>query len=201
VAVTAYAMVGDRQKVLAAGFDGYLTKPLNPEIFVKQVEAFLLPGQRSRPLESHAPVGEAVPLPPQRARVLVVDDTSVNLDLMRSILEPSGFAVEVARQVGEALALARRAAPDLILSDLYMPVQDGFELLRAVKGDPELSHIPVILYSVVGGSPKEQAEAQSLGAAKFLTAPVEPPALVAEIEACLRTTSDPEGSKNLRGSK
>jgi CheY-like chemotaxis protein len=44
VAVTAYAMVGDQEKVLGAGFDGYIAKPITPETFVEQVEAFLRPG-------------------------------------------------------------------------------------------------------------------------------------------------------------
>jgi CheY-like chemotaxis protein len=48
VAVTALAMVGDRDKVLAAGFDGYITKPINPRTFVGQVEAFLRPGGQPR---------------------------------------------------------------------------------------------------------------------------------------------------------
>ena len=47
VAVTAYAMVGDRDKVLAAGFDGYIPKPINPEIFVSEVEMFLPPTKHS----------------------------------------------------------------------------------------------------------------------------------------------------------
>ena len=47
VAVTAYAMVGDREKVLEAGFDGYIPKPINPEIFLGQVEEFLPPEKRA----------------------------------------------------------------------------------------------------------------------------------------------------------
>ena len=48
VAVTAFAMVGDRERVLAEGFDGYMSKPIEPETFVSQVEAFLPPGRLAR---------------------------------------------------------------------------------------------------------------------------------------------------------
>ena len=52
VAVTAYAMVGDREKVFAAGFNGYIPKPINPELFHGQVQAFLPPDKRSKALQS-----------------------------------------------------------------------------------------------------------------------------------------------------
>src|ERR1700722_16950881 len=73
IAVTAYAMRGDDDKVLAAGFDGYISKPIVPEEFVGQVERFLEP--------SHLPVAK-------RATILVVDNSPVNLNLMHSTLEP-----------------------------------------------------------------------------------------------------------------
>ena len=90
VAVTALAMVGDRDKVLAAGFDCYIAKPIDPETFVQQVELFLK--------ESRAWAGARVAYAHcgsrQRARhdtVLVVDNLPVNLDLARSILEAFGL--------------------------------------------------------------------------------------------------------------
>src|SRR5262245_48003750 len=58
VAVTALAMVGDRDRVLAAGFDGYIPKPITPETFVNQVEVFLTPEQRSTPQQ---PTSEPAP--------------------------------------------------------------------------------------------------------------------------------------------
>src|SRR5260221_11779508 len=64
VAVTALAMVGDRDRVLAAGFDGYLAKPINPETFVCQLEDFLRLGQRSKPL---GPASASGPPPPRSA--------------------------------------------------------------------------------------------------------------------------------------
>jgi CheY-like chemotaxis protein len=55
VAVTAYAMVGDRDRVLAAGFNGYIAKPITPETFIGQMEVFLPPGRRSGPPKSTDP--------------------------------------------------------------------------------------------------------------------------------------------------
>src|SRR5438046_649612 len=60
VPATALAMVGDRDRILAAGFDGYLAKPINPETFVRQMEVFLRPGQHTAP-PSSAGVTASVP--------------------------------------------------------------------------------------------------------------------------------------------
>ncbi|HEX5691005.1 MAG TPA: response regulator, partial [Roseiflexaceae bacterium] len=114
VAVTALAMVGDRDQILAAGFDGYLAKPIAPEMFITQLEAFLPPEQRTvhtLPVatdDTRAPVAVAQP---SRATILVVDDRQVNRELMRTILEPSGYTVLLAPSVREALALARAHYP------------------------------------------------------------------------------------------
>src|SRR5205807_9611902 len=93
VAVTALAMVGDRDRILAAGFDGYLAKPINPETFVRQMEVFLRPGQHTAP---PVPAGVTAPTAaeaPKGPTILVVDNLPVNLDLARSLLEPSGYRV------------------------------------------------------------------------------------------------------------
>ena len=63
-------------------------------------------------------------------RLLVVDDRDDNLYLLRALLEGNGYHVETARHGAEALVRARQEAPDLVVSDLLMPVMDGFTLLR-----------------------------------------------------------------------
>src|SRR2546428_8421276 len=88
VAVTAFAMVGDRDRALAAGFDGYIGKPIVPETFVPQVEQFLDVKSAGR----HAPIyATSVPAPQRTmvapgARILIVDNTPANLQLMTSLL-------------------------------------------------------------------------------------------------------------------
>jgi two-component system cell cycle response regulator len=186
IAVTAFAMVGDRDKALAAGFDGYIAKPIAPETFVQQAQAFLQTNQRSREPEVAA-TAEPAPAEPAaiRATILVVDNTPVNIDLTRSTLEPFGYQVIAAHSMSEALALARRAPPDLILSDLHMPGESGFDFLRAVKVDPQLRHLPVIIHSATYLSERDAQEALTLGAEQFIRRPVDPQALLKEIEACL----------------
>ena len=186
IAVTALAMVGDRDKVLASGFDGYLPKPIVPETFVRQVEAFLRPEQRSNQLPIiSAAAGEPAKHPAKRATILVVDDSPVNLNLIRSTLEPFGYQVILAPGPKEAMELARQTRLDLILSDLHMPDQSGFEFLQRIKADPQLRSIPFLLFSASSSAHAELDRASALGAERFLCRPIEPQALLAEVEACL----------------
>jgi two-component system cell cycle response regulator len=188
IAVTALAMVGDRDRILAKGFDGYISKPIVPETFVAQVETFLDPNQHSA-FRVSTPVADTAPTngPEQaiRATVLVVDDSPLNRELMRSILEPFGYAVIGAASVREAIALALERPPDLVVSDLHMPEQNGFDLIRAMKADPRLDQIKIMIHSATVMSEQDRWEALSLGALKFLTRPMEPQIMLAEIEACL----------------
>lgn len=117
--------------------------------------------------------------------ILVVDNAPVNLELVRSTLEPFGYDIHAANSVPEALALARERPPDLILSDLHMPGQDGFDFIRAVKADPHLSAIPFIFISSTIWREKDRTDGLALGAERFIIRPVEPQALLREIRACL----------------
>jgi two-component system cell cycle response regulator len=186
VAVTAFAMVGDRDRALAAGFDGYLAKPIIPETFVRQVEGFLKsehrlhyqppPAEQSRPSTVSSPA---------RATILVVDDSAVNLNLICSTLEPFGYRVITARSVTEAISLLGQSPPEIILSDLHMPEQDGFGLIRFVKGNSHLNGIPFLFISSSIWGEKDRIQALELGATKFISRPIEPQMLLAEVEACL----------------
>jgi two-component system, cell cycle response regulator len=194
VAVTALAMVGDRDKVLAAGFDGYIAKPIDPQIFVGQVERFLQHGRGSAP-PAFAPPTRMVAAPEAwHASILVVDNMPLNIELARSTLEPFGYAVIPALGMAEALDLARQTLPDLILSDVNMADGTGYDFITAVKADPQLCAIPFILITSTYLDPKEQAHGLELGAARFIVRPIEPQALLDALEACL-----PERPKDQHG--
>lgn len=189
VAVTAFAMTGDRDKVLALGFDGYISKPIYPETFVQQVEAFLpsdiRPVRALRPDDTvSAPVRSPQPV---RAVILLVDDSPVNVSLIRSTLEPSGYGIISANNVSAALKLAQENSIDLILSDLHMSPEGGLAFLRMVKDDLHLKATPFILLtsSMAGPTDSTEQEAIRLGAARFLARPIVPEQLILEVETCL----------------
>ncbi|HST44630.1 MAG TPA: EAL domain-containing protein [Luteimonas sp.] len=118
-------------------------------------------------------------------RVLVVDDKDTNLRYMEALLSAQGWVVETARHGAEALELARRSPPDLVVSDLLMPVMDGYRLLRRWKLDPRLHAIPFIVYTATYTSAEDEQLALSLGADDFILKPAEPERLLARIGAVM----------------
>jgi two-component system cell cycle response regulator len=186
VAVTALAMVGDRERVLSAGFDGYLAKPIDPEHFIAQVREFLPSTNRDCELARSASVSPPISDPDRKYRVLVVDNVLVNIELARSILEPHGYGVIAALGAQDGLECARVYRPDLIVSDVCMDgAEDGYTFIESVKADPGLARIPFLFVTSTMTSEKDRRHGLALGANRFLFRPIEPEVLLAEIEACI----------------
>jgi CheY-like chemotaxis protein len=101
--------------------------------------------------------------------VLVVDDDQAARDLLVRFLRREGFAVRTAPDGAAALPLARELKPVAVLLDVMMPRMDGWAVLSAMKADPELADIPVIMVTFV----QEKGLGFSLGAADYLTKPVQ----------------------------
>jgi len=78
------------------------------------------------------------------AKILLVEDNEMNRDMLSRRLERRGYAVVMAVDGAEGVEMARSEAPDLILMDMSLPVLDGWEATRQLKGDPAVSGIPVI---------------------------------------------------------
>lgn len=192
VAVTALAMVGDREKLLSSGFDGYISKPVDPENFVGKVQEFLH-GKAPEPRRDADGV-QSAPSPTQapfcgqkRGLFLIVDNSPVNLELARSILVPHGYEVVTASSVEDGMQLARKYKPNLIISDVHMPHHDGYYFIDLLRSDNQLCHIPFVFLSSSSSSQYEHELAQVHGAVKLLNRPIDPQSLVLELERCLRT--------------
>ena len=116
--------------------------------------------------------------------VLVVDDTPENIDVMSGILRGE-FRVRAAVTGERALAIAQaEPQPDIILLDVMMPVMDGYEVLRRLKGDPVTRMIPVIFVTTLSESADER-KGLDLGAVDYITKPISPSILTARVRAHL----------------
>ena len=118
--------------------------------------------------------------------VLVVDDDQTQLHLMSRFLAREGFVARIAADGVTGLAQARRLRPRAILLDVTMPGMDGWSVLSALKADPELADIPVVMVTFVA----ERALATSLGAADYIVKPVDWERLRAVMERFRDTASN-----------
>jgi two-component system cell cycle response regulator len=199
VAVTAFAMRDDRERVLASDFDGFIAKPIVPEEFVGQVERFLLPGKRSA--ERSTPVAEShIPeTVPYHTIILAVDNSPVNLSLLESTLGPLGYKVVAAAKALDALEMLRENPPDLILSDLHMPDMDGYDLFRIIQRDTKLKVIPFAMISSTIWPEDDLEHALQMGVKTFIRRPIDAECLVKEIEGVLAAgRSEASGSPPTR---
>ncbi len=118
-------------------------------------------------------------------KILVIDDTHLNLNILKDILEAEGFDVYTADNGLGGLNMARLIKPDAILLDVVMQGMDGFETCRCLKHDYSLSNIPVIMESAKtdGNNIKKALE---LGAFDYVKKPIDPIEVIARIQSALR---------------
>ena len=169
VALTAQAMEGDRERFLAAGFDGYLSKPVNIADLIATVKHYC---------------GGAESMNDHGARILVVDDVAPNVHLLEAVLEAHGYDVVTATDGHMALELVVSAKPDLVLLDVIMPQPDGYAVCRRLRAQEETAMLPVIMLTASEGS--EKTKAIAAGADDFIPKPFNRDELLTRIRSLLR---------------
>ena len=134
-----------------------------------------LPFAASHAVDAPAhPAGEARPAEPGRDCVLVIDDDPTARELISEYLRQAGFTVITAAGGREGLKRAKEHHPIAITLDVMMPDLDGWTVLAALRGDPELADIPVVMATIVD----EQRHGMTLGAVGYLTKPIDRDRLV-----------------------
>ncbi|MBN1877987.1 MAG: response regulator [Anaerolineae bacterium] len=116
--------------------------------------------------------------------ILIVDDVPANLNVLHTHLQHVGFKVLVAQDGVQALAIAQRAQPDLILLDVMMPELDGFETCRQLKMQPTTRDIPVIFMTVLS-DPNDKIRGFDVGGIDYVTKPVHPSEVLARVNTHL----------------
>jgi adenylate cyclase len=148
-----------------AGADDYLVKPAAPEELLTRVRALF-------------------PMPGTRERILVVDDSPAQRHYVSDCLVRQGFDVRAVENGRVALEETRRFEPALVLSDYEMPEMDGFELVHALKRDPETRNIPVIMLTA-RDSKRDMAQMRAAGATAYLVKPFAQDKCIAMVERTL----------------
>lgn len=117
-------------------------------------------------------------------RILIVDDTPENLDVLRGILQED-YTVNAAISAKQALKILSKIKPDIILLDVMMPEMDGYELCEVLKRDPLTRAIPVI-FVTAKDQISDETKGFELGAVDYITKPVSPPIVRARVSTHLR---------------
>ncbi|MBD1843292.1 response regulator [Cyanobacteria bacterium FACHB-63] len=120
----------------------------------------------------------------QKGNVLVVDDIETNLDLLSRRLQRQGHHVILAEGGHQALTLLKQQAIDLVLLDVMMPEVDGYQVLKQIKSDEQLRHIPVLMISALDDLDCV-VRCIEMGAEDYLFKPFNPVLLKARVNACL----------------
>ena len=157
----------DLERGFDAGADDYLVKPVLPEELSTRVRALVLGS-----------------LPASRERILVVDDSPAQRHYVADCLARQGFDVVTADNGKVALAKAQVLRPALVVSDYEMPVMTGFELVHALRRDPELRQIPVIMLTA-RDSRRDMAQMRAAGASAYLVKPFSQDKCIALVERTL----------------
>ena len=180
LAVTALAMVGDRERLLTAGFDGYIGKPIEPDTFVDQLARVMAEAAEARALAALAPPPEASPAARQPT-ILIVDDHVLNREFLMTLLGFGAYHLVEAPGGLAALRIAGLEPPDLVISDILMPNMDGYEFVRSLRAMPSCANTPVIFYTATYREREANKMASDCGVRQVLPKPSDPEVILAAV--------------------
>ena len=131
--------------------------------------------------------------PAGATRVLIVDDSEMNIAIAQVVLLAEGFELDTAADGLEALQKVASFAPDLILMDIQMPGKDGLEVTRELKADPATRHIRIVAFTAFAMR-GDEAKMRAAGCDAYLSKPIDVKAFGAQVRACLQASrsDDPD---------
>ncbi|MHB8838675.1 MAG: response regulator [Gemmatimonadaceae bacterium] len=130
-----------------------------------------------------------------KLRVLVIEDTPLNLELITEVLEHAGHTVLAATSATAGLTLAKTAAPDVVLMDIRLPDVDGYEATRRIRHDPALRGITVIALTAQAMRGDEEA-ALAAGCDAYISKPINVRTITAEIERIVKRKPPPAATRS-----
>ncbi len=124
------------------------------------------------------------------ARILIVDDTRANAELLEAHLDGSGHETRIATNGEEALREATSFRPDVVLLDVMMPKISGFEVCKRLRADPATSRVGVLMVTALD-QPTDIERAVEVGTDDFVTRPINKTELLVRVRALLGAVGEP----------
>jgi len=183
--VTAKTSQEDKNRALEAGGDDIITKPFDIHDLLIKVEALIRRSDIYKIYGAKKNFEESLLQNTVSSIVLVDDDTSL-ARLFQYNLNKAGFECLIADSVEEGLKLIKANPPDIIISDIMMPLIDGFEFRRMLMADDQLRHIPFIFLTSKSDE-KDILEGYDMGIADFVVKTAGPRVIVAKVNAILKS--------------
>jgi two-component system cell cycle response regulator DivK len=123
-------------------------------------------------------------------RILVIEDSPVNMALTVAILESAGHSILQADHAEQGMDIARREQPDLVLMDIQLPDIDGLSATRKLKADPRTAKLPVIALTAFAMKGDED-DTREAGCDGYVTKPIRYKEFLAEVNAVMRRRAEP----------
>ena len=121
--------------------------------------------------------------------ILIVEDSSIQAEMLRRVLVAANYEVSIGRNGAEGLSMAQSRRPDLIISDVTMPIMDGFDLCQSIRSDASLNTVPVILLTAMTGL-EDVVRGLNAGADNYATKPYDATRLVRRVREALARPSN-----------
>lgn len=118
------------------------------------------------------------------ARIVVIEDNHANLELIKFLLECSGYEVFAACDGLQGVALVPQVRPDLVICDLQLPALDGYQVLAQLRQVPDFAHVPVVAVTAFS-MPNDRQKVLTAGFDGYISKPIEPETFVSQIGAFL----------------
>ncbi len=179
ILITAYDVPGLKESARRLKVNETIIKPFRPE-YIRQIVIKML-----EDLGPSKSVGKTKEVRPSN-KILIADDLTDNLSLLSRYLINEGYLIITATNGIRALELIRSEMPDLVLLDVNMPEKDGFEVLKEIRLDPAIEHLPVIILTAARLDPMDIRAGLELGADDYVTKPFDRRELLARIRTKLR---------------
>lgn len=178
ILMTAYEVPGLKETARRLGIHDTIIKPFHPEELIRRLTIFW--GNEPKPAQSSQQETAG------SFTILIADDVPDNITLLSRYMENEGYRYITAADGEEALQVTRAEKPDLVLLDVNMPKKDGFSVLKELREDPVIKHIPVIIFTAARLHPHDIQNGLVLGADDYITKPFDRRELFARIRIKLK---------------